>query len=193
MKTSIKFSREHDGIKIPSRRGEDAGCDLYVDPKWLAEQEEGAIVILPNETVMLSTGLRSVIKIGYYAQIQEKGGSGTVGLKYGSGVIDSGFRGIWNVVVTNCSQKPIVITTPENYERLVKKSVEELKELHPDATEEITEDFVKALHTFYNSSKGVAQFVLLPVPQVRIEEVSIEEILATPSERGEGKLGSTDK
>lgn len=192
MKTSIKISREHSDIKMPAKRAEDAGYDVFVDPKWLAEQEDGAVIIMPNETVMLPTGLRSVIKSGYYAQIQERGSTGVIGMKYGAGVIDSNFRGVWSVVLTNCSNKAKVITTPENYDKLIKKSVELLKDNFPE-DENINEEYVKSIHTFYDSNKGVAQFVLLPVPVVRIDEVTVEDILAETSERGEDKLGSTNK
>lgn len=47
--------------------------------------------------------------------------------------------------------------------------------------------------TLYPMSKGIAQFVLLPVPKVNIEEISVNEILSNKTERMEGKLGSSGK
>lgn len=190
MKTSVKFAREHELVKLPTKRAEDAGYDLYVDPKWLNEQADKAVIIYPNQTVMMPTGLRSVIKSGYYAQIQERGSTGVKGMKYGAGVIDSGFRSTWNVVITNCDRKPIVITTEENFNRLIAEGTKALQEAHPE--DEITEEGVRGLYTFYSSAKGIAQFVLLPVPQVRIDEITVEELMEFESERMEAKLGSTN-
>ncbi|MGL5712184.1 MAG: hypothetical protein ACRCX7_02555 [Cetobacterium sp.] len=190
MKTSVKFAREHELVKLPTKRSEDAGYDLYVDPKWLNEQADKAVVIYPNQTVMIPTGLRSVIKPSYYAQVQERGSTGVKGMKYGAGVIDSSYRGVWNVVLTNCDRKPIIITTESNFDRIMEDGLKVLQEKHPE--DEITKEKVRGLYTFYSSSKGIAQFVLLPVPQVRIDEVTVEELMEFESERMENKLGSTN-
>ena len=45
----------------------------------------------------------------------------------------------------------------------------------------------------YPYTKAICQALLLPVPKVEIEEISLEELKAIPSERGEGKLGSSGK
>ena len=53
--------------------------------------------------------------------------------------------------------------------------------------------------TFYDTfivypyEKAIAQFVVLPVPNTTIEEVTEEEFNQYTSERGEGMLGSSNK
>ena len=160
----ILFSKENDRCIIPSKLDDDAGRDLYADPSI------GLIRIKPLETKMIPTGIRAIIPQNYYAQIQERGSTGVKAMKYGAGVIDSSYRGIWNIVITNCNNKDIVIYDD--------------KTIKFDGNEnEIP----------YPMSKAIAQFVLLPVPKVTITEVSPSKILENKSERMEGKLGSSGK
>ena len=87
-------------------------------------------------------------------------------------VIDSGYRGEWFVPITNCNDIPIIII----------KDVEKAEELFP---------FSKKI--VYPYSKGIAQFVMLPVPKFEEVEVTLEDLQNIKSERGAGKLGSSDK
>lgn len=87
-------------------------------------------------------------------------------------VIDSGYRGEWFVPITNCNDIPIVII----------KDVEKAEELFP---------FSKKI--VYPYSKGIAQFVMLPVPKFEEVEITLEDLQNIKSERGAGKLGSSDK
>lgn len=164
----LKISKENEFVKVPKKRDEDAGYDLFVDPIWFKEKYGSYIHLKPQQTIMLSTGIRTIISSDYYIQIQERGSTGVKAMKYGAGVIDSGFNGIHNVVITNCSDKTIV--------------------LHDSRVTPIEDDQV-----YYSIDKAVAQFVILPVPKVEIEEVSVDEVLNRESERGESMLGSTNK
>ena len=169
----IKFSRENDRCVLPSKEEGDAGYDMYIDPKWfeLNCNKDGLMLIGTNETMILSTGIRSTIPNDYYAQIQERGSTGIKAIKYGAGVVDASYRGIWNIVVTNCSQKVVILYNP-----MIKNNYED---------GEFT--------IFYPISKAIAQMVLLPVPKVEIQEVTPEEILNNTTNRMEGKFGSTGK
>lgn len=102
-KVIIKFSRENERCIIPTKTNENAGYDLYADPTIQA------VLLAPLETKPISTGIRSVIPENYYAQIQERGSTGIKAMKYGAGVIDSSYRGIWNIVLTNCSDNMILL------------------------------------------------------------------------------------
>jgi dUTP pyrophosphatase len=46
---------------------------------------------------------------------------------------------------------------------------------------------------FYPYEKAICQAILLPVPKMKSVEISVEELKAIPSERGEGKIGSSGK
>lgn len=170
MFTIVKFSREHDRAKIPTRKYGDAGFDLYIDEKWLEDEHDGILEIKPGETVMMPTGIRSHIEPNYYAQIQERGSTGVKAMKYGAGVIDSSYNGIWHVVITNCGNETIFIYNPANH---------------------VDKDVFAGIG--YPSTKGIAQFVILPVPHVEIQEVTPDYILQRETHRGEGKLGSSGK
>lgn len=182
---TIKFSKENERCIIPSKSNENAGYDLYADP------ELEIIFIEPLATAMVSTGIRSIIPEDYYAQIQERGSTGVKAMKYGAGVIDSSYRGIWNIVITNCSPKPLVIydETKISEDDIVDSLIAKIGVLGK------TIDRNKILDSLilYPMSKGIAQFVLLPVPKTKIEEVTVDEILSNKTERMEGKLGSSGK
>lgn len=167
----ILFSQENDKVVLPTKRVDDAGFDLYADPEFIGE----CITIDPLQTIAIPTGLRSVMPNTHYAQVQERGSTGIRGIKYGAGVIDASYRGIWNVVITNCNQSPIVIYNPQliTEEDIKRKSYTKVET--------------------YPITKGIAQFVVLPVPQVKIELVSQEEVMNCTSNRMEGKFGSSGK
>ena len=162
----LLFAKVREGAKIPTKRDEDAGRDLY------ACFDEEYIIIYPHTTALVPTGIATAFSKDYYAQIQERGSTGSKGIKYGAGVIDSGYRGEWFVPITNCNDIPIIII----------KDVGKAEELFP---------FTKKI--IYPYSKGIAQFVMLPVPKFEEVEVTLEDLQNIKSERGAGKLGSSDK
>ena len=45
----------------------------------------------------------------------------------------------------------------------------------------------------YPYSKAIAQALVIPVPEVNIEEISYNQLASIPSERGMGALGSSNK
>ena len=73
----------------------------------------------------------------------------------------------------------------------------EIFQLSPNETVLITDKVEKTeIHDniiMYPKSKGIAQFVVLPVPKVEIEEVDFETIMSYKSNRMEGKIGSSGK
>lgn len=170
----IKFSRENDRCVLPSKEEGNAGYDLYIDPKWFEDNYSIFLDIYPNQTVMLSTGIRSIIPNDYYAQIQERGSTGIKAMKYGAGVIDASYRGVWNIVITNCSNKVIRLYGSEYYDSKYK-----LNSLFD--------------YELYSINKAIAQMVLLPVPKVEVMKITPNEVLNDTTDRMEGKFGSTGK
>jgi len=45
----------------------------------------------------------------------------------------------------------------------------------------------------YPYSKAIAQAIILPTPELDVEEWTEEEVMAVPSMRGEGMLGASGK
>ena len=162
----LLFAKVREGAKIPTKRDEDAGRDLY------ACFDEDYMIIYPHTTALVPTGIATAFSSDYYPHIQERGSTGSKGIKYGAGVIDSGYRGEWFVPITNCNNVPVIIAKDEK----------QVEELFP---------FTKKI--VYPYSKGIAQFVILPVPKFEEVEISLEDLQNIKSERGAGKFGSSDK
>lgn len=101
----------------------------------------------------------------------ERGSVGSKGLSLRCGVIDAGYRGEIFFIFSNVSSKPVIFTKkPELYEKL---------------------PIAKKL-TVVNLNKAIVQGVIMPSPNVSIEE--IEDINDfNQSERGDGCLGSSNK
>ena len=74
---------------------EDAGFDIY------ARFDEEYMVIAPQETRIIPTGLISAFPTGYVVILKERRSAGTRGMGQRSGVIDSEYRGEWLVSITN--------------------------------------------------------------------------------------------
>ena len=171
MKEELIFAKVREGAKIPTKRTEDAGRDLY--PCF----EQDFIVIHPLETELIPTGIATAFSSKYYAQIEERGSTGSKGIKYGAGVIDSGYRGEWFVPITNCNNVDLIIA---------KKGC-------------FTDNFVhsyfgsKYKYILYPYEKAIAQAILLPVPKTEIIETTVDEIISIESNRGTGALGSSGK
>ena len=161
----IKFNLPKDQEKkCPARSGaESAGMDVY------AYFNEPYVTLPPNTTTMIPTGIKSVIEPGYFCLLEERGSTGSKGIKRSAGVIDSDYRGEWFVALTNANAVPVYI---------VKK---EYDEVCPH----------DGIH--YPYEKAIAQAILLPVPEVETELISEDEFANYTTARGTGKLGSSGK
>lgn len=164
----ILFAKIKDGAVIPTKREEDAGFDIY--PCF----EDDYMVIHPHQTVLIPTGIVSAFDPGYVMVLKERGSTGKLGIGQRSGVIDSGYRGEWLVPITNHGTSPLVIWKNEDVVKRLK---------HLDGY----------LYCLYPYSKAICQALLLEVPHAASREVTPEEVLAVPSERGDGKFGSSGK
>ena len=162
----IYFSKVREGAKIPQKREEDAGYDIY--PCF----EEEYMFFYPHETKLVPTGIASAFDSDYYFQIFDRGGTGAKGIHCFSGVIDSGFRGEWFIAWHNSNNYPVIISKDKDNSRWTG----------------IDRDTI-----FYPYTKAIAQAVFLPVPKTEIKEVDYETLKGFISERGEEMLGSTDK
>ena len=166
----IYFAKLKEGAIIPTREVYNAGLDIY--PCF----EEDYLIIPPNETKLIPTGIASAIPLNFYIQIHERGSTGSKGIKYSAGVIDSSYRGEWFLATTNTNNKPLLITKIE-----IDKLDDSLKSI-------IKEGFI-----VYPYEKAIAQCMMVEVPKMAIEEISYEDLLKIESERGTGALGSSGK
>ena len=170
MTTNVKFAKVHPDAKIPSKRKEDMGFDIY------ACFDEDYVIIRPHETKLIPTGIASSCDAGYGFVLRERGSTGSKGIAIRAGVIDSGYRNEWFVGLTNTTDKTLYIS-----------KYEDLYELDRDYYGINLNGFV------YPYSKAIAQALVLPVPDVNVEDITYEELKTITSERGLGALGSSGK
>ena len=161
MLAAVKFAKVKPEAKIPTKRLEDAGLDMY------ACFDDDYIIIEPHTTKLIPTGIASACDTDYCFILKERGSTGTKGMAQRSGIIDSGFRGeIW-CPITNTGDKNIVITKYPMTD-------------HGD-------------WVVYPYEKAICQALVIPVPELDIEEYTYEELRAIPSVRGTNMLGSSGK
>ena len=165
MTTDIKFAKVHPNAKIPTKRTEDAAMDIYAcfDLDWIG--------IEPHTSKLIPTGIASAFDPNWAIIFRERGSTGVKNMKVNAGVIDSGFRGEYFVSIYNGNDNPLYITKYMNGEQA------------PEPKNAI----------LYPYSKAIAQALVIPVPEVNIEEISYEELQQIPSERGVGMIGSSGK
>ena len=192
----LVFAKVRPDAIIPSKEDENAGYDIY------ANFEEDYIIIPSHETVLIPTGIASAINDNYYLQVQERGSTGSKGMKYGAGVIDSSYRGEIFIAITNTNNSEIVISKLSHEELLSKYGKEDedgdicieyvykKEKLCLYLNDEIGECY-KAI--IYPYTKAIAQLVVHEVPKMNVKEISYDELKAIPSKRGNGLLGSSGK
>ncbi len=99
----LYWAKVKEDAKIPQKRLEDAGYDLY--PCF----EEDYLEIAPHETKLVPLGVASAFDSEFVMILKERGSTGTRGIGQRSGVIDSGYRGEYMAPVTNLNSKLLVI------------------------------------------------------------------------------------
>ena len=101
-------------------------------------------------------------------------------MKYGAGVIDSGYRGEIFIAITNTNHHPVVIYKNEN---------EKDTSIFRDLFGKMCGNDVR----LYPYNKAIAQLIVHNVVNMDEKEISYEELKAIPSKRGGGRLGSSGK
>lgn len=149
---------------IPTKEKENAGYDIY--PCFDKER----IFIEAHETKLIPTGIACAVRDGYYLQVQERGSTGSKGIKYGAGVIDSGYRGEIFIAITNTNKVPLVIAKKEWTAKIKNSKV-----------------------VIYPYEKAIAQLIVHKVLNMDEQEISYDDLKSIPSKRGDGILGSSGK
>lgn len=167
----IYFAKIREDAIIPTKEEYNAGLDIY------ACFDEDYMIIEPGETKLVPTGIASAIPTNYYIQIHERGSSGSKGIKYSAGVIDSSYRGEWFLATTNGNKKPILIT-----------------KIDIDSLEPNIKNIIYNGYVVYPYNKALFQGVIHCVHnELERCEIAYEDVLKIPSKRGDGKLGSSGK
>lgn len=192
-KKKIYWAKTKENATIPTKKIEDAGYDIY------ACFDHEFILIEPNSTQLISTGIATAVSSDYFVKVEERGSTGSKGIKKSAGIIDSGYRGEIFIAITNANGTPLLITdlTMEEFKNkycILEDGMWRFTDENRGVNDKI---FVaskeKDFMTIYPKSKAIAQLVVLPVPKLKAEEVTYEELCSFASERGTGALGSTKK
>lgn len=170
----LYFAKIRKDAIIPTKREEDAGYDIY------ANFSGDTLVIPAHTTIPTPTGIAIACSTNYYIQVEERGSTGKIGLKKSAGVMDSGYRGEYFILLTNTNPFPIVLSKIPA-DKLGKTFVSDGKKYKTS----------KCL--VYPYEKAIAQLIVLPVPKMNEKELSYEELQSIPSLRGSGKFGSSKK
>lgn len=179
----INFAKVSEGAIIPSKESENGGYDIY------ACFEGNFAVIQPHDTVKIPTGIASSFSEDYVFVLQERGSTGTKGIAQRCGVIDSGYRGEWLCPVTNTSDKLLVIAKePTMIQDGTYIYINEDSEGNKSFNAFSENDSI-----VYPYEKAICQALLLPVPKTTVKEITYAELQEIPSNRGDGRLGSTGK
>ena len=102
--TWAKFSST---AKVPTKRIEDAGFDIYCDYEKLGLSE--FYTLKPHETKRFDSNIGVVIPEGYVGVVKERSSTGKFSTYVGAGVIDSGYRYGIGVFFTNASDESITL------------------------------------------------------------------------------------
>ena len=163
----VYFAKVRDTAIIPSKRGEDAGYDIYADLKVV----DGLVSLTcpANKTTLVPTGIAVALPSTHYLNVKhERGSTGKISMSVLSGVVDSGYRGEIFVAITPLD-KTVVITN------------------------EVSETTVDGDKILYPYSKAIAQGTIDLVPNADITEITYEKLQTIESERGTTKLGQSGK
>ncbi|HSH52972.1 MAG TPA: hypothetical protein VK982_14695 [Bacteroidales bacterium] len=163
MINKIYFAKIKSNAIIPSKREEDMAYDVY------ACFDEKKILIASHSTKLIPTGIASAFNKKWGISLRERGSNGSIGMKVSAGQIDSGYRGEWFVAITNTNDIPIFICKEVNKITRCEGSI------------------------LYPYTKAICQAKIEEVPQMIIDEIPYDELKTIESERGIGKLGSSEK
>lgn len=190
MAVDIKFAKVRQDAIIPSKRNEDMGFDIY------ACFDEDYIEIKPHETKLISTGIASSCSPDYGFLVFERGSTGSKGIARRCGVIDSGYRNEWFIGLTNTTNKTLYISKIPK-ERIINRiyngdKVNKTWDVLFGNFSSIKNNLERSIEV-YPYYKAIAQAIIVPVPETKVEELSYDELKAIKSERGMGALGSSNK
>ena len=171
----LYFAKVRPEAKVPTKKDENAGYDIY---SCFNEEE---LFIPAHSTKLVPTGIAAAVSSGYYLQVEERGSTGSKGIKKSAGVVDSGYRGEIFIAVTNANDCDVVITKLKDRDGNLRTTY------HPTVGNN------RGCIIMYPYEKAIAQLIVHRVPEMDVREISYEDLKAIPSERGTGALGSSGK
>lgn len=135
----IKFAKVKENAIIPSKKIENAGYDVY--GVFGGNNDENRIV-KPHQTKLIPTGIACALPSKYYFQVEERGSTGSKGIKKSAGVVDSGYRGEIFIAITNSTDNYLVFGDKDSY---IQDATTELKKWQTIDENNMTEEDIISL------------------------------------------------
>lgn len=135
----IKFAKVKENAIIPSKKLENAGYDVY--GVFEGNNDENRIV-KPHQTKLIPTGIACALPSKYYFQVEERGSTGSKGIKKSAGVVDSGYRGEIFIAITNSTDNYLVFGDKETY---IQDAIAELEKWKSIDENNMTEEDIVSL------------------------------------------------
>jgi dUTP pyrophosphatase len=129
----ILFAKVKDSAIIPSKEEENAGFDIYACWDGVEKKDK---IIKPHHTKLIPTGIACALPTNYYFQVEERGSTGSKGIKKSAGVVDSGYRGEIFIAISNVNDRYLVFGDKDNY---LKEALNELQKWQSADVDNLTE------------------------------------------------------
>lgn len=146
----IIFAKVKENATIPSKEDENAGFDIYACWDGVEKKDK---IIKPHTTKLIPTGIACALPINYYFQVEERGSTGSKGIKKSAGVVDSGYRGEIFVAISNVNDRYLIFGDKDTY---LQDALNELKKWQSVDINNLTEqdklDMEKFLRDQYQDS-----------------------------------------
>lgn len=144
----IKFAKVKESAIIPTKEKENAGFDIYACWEGISKSDK---IIRPHHTKLIPTGIACALPIEYYFQVEERGSTGSKGIKKGAGVVDSGYRGEIFVAITNANDRYLIFGDKDNY---LSDALVELKRWQSVDINNLTEQDIIDMEAFLKKQYG---------------------------------------
>ena len=134
-KIKVNIKRKESALDLPIpvyATDGSSGVDLYADV-----QED--VVLSPGDIKLISCGIYIALPEGYEAQIRPRSG---LAIKHGisivntPGTIDSDYRGLINIIITNLGKEDFVIKRAQKIAQMVMKEVTRAEFVETDELDE---------------------------------------------------------
>lgn len=126
---TIKFAKVKDNAIIPSKTLENAGYDVY---GVFGDNSDKNRIVKPHQTKLIPTGIACALPTKYYFQVEERGSTGSKGIKKSAGVIDSGYRGEIFIAITNTTNRYLVFGNEEEYIYDAQEEMKKWRSIDPE-------------------------------------------------------------
>lgn len=180
LESNLYIARKNEDVKLPTKREEDGCYDLYA---YFNYTTNDYIDIEPGEIVLIPTGVYTALTPHHRISIRERSSNVKWGGLIVGGQVDSGYRGEIFVAIYNANRNKIIRISKE-----VDKITEETKVFFPTDVYKESKNYI-----LFPYNKAIAQFAVENVPLIKPVEISVEELMKIPSDRGTGALGSSNK